>query len=58
MNKETLESILRMAEEHRKGIVRDDYDVRATLTLALSFIIETIKYELDKSKESATQLYK
>ena len=58
MNRETLKSIRDMAVEHRAGIVRDDFDVRASLTLILTFIIETINYDLDRTKETATQIYK
>ena len=57
MNKETLESIRRMAVEHRASVVRGDYDQRSINTLILSFIIETINYELDSRKESANQIY-
>lgn len=58
MNKETLKSIRDMAVEHRAGIVRGDYDIRSSLTLLLSFVVETINYELDRTKETATQIYK
>ena len=58
MNKETLESIRKMAENHRQDVVRGIADQRSINTLILSFIIETINYELDNSKDTATQIYK
>ena len=58
MNKETLESIRKMAENHRQDVVKGTADQRSINTLILSFIIETINYELDNSKDTATQIYK
>ena len=58
LNKETLESIRKMAENHRQDVVRGIADQRSINTLILSFIIETINYELDNSKDTATQIYK
>lgn len=58
MNRETLAEIRDMGVSLRSGVVRDDYDQRQINILVLSFIIETINYELDRTKESATQIYK
>ena len=57
MNRETLTEIRDMAVKLRAGVVRNDYDQRQINTLILSFIAETINYELDRTKESATQIY-
>ena len=58
MNKETLKSIRDMAVNHRQDVIKGIADQRSINTLILSFIIETINYELDRTKESATQIYK
>ena len=58
MNKETLESIVKNAEEHRNGVIRGDYDIRSILTHLLTIEIERIKYELENKKDAANQIYK
>ena len=58
MNKETLESILKNAEDHRNGLVRGDFDLKSILTHLLTVEIERIRYELDGKKDTANQIYK
>ena len=58
MNKETLESILKNAEDHRNSILKGDFDLKSILIHLFTIEIERIKYELDNKKDSANQIYK
>jgi len=57
LNKDTLESLIKQGENLRSGIVRDDYDIRQTLTYLLSVVIEEMKYESTNKDRKAEALY-
>lgn len=48
LNKEEL--MKKTAEDLRNGIIRDDYDIKQTLTFLLSVIIEKLDYDINKDK--------
>lgn len=54
----TKEGLLKKtAEELRSGIVRDDYDMRQTLTFCLSTIIHILDHDTKEIKKPPTTLY-
>lgn len=57
MNLQTLKEILKTFEQFRQDILSGEYDTQMILTGILSFLIETIKYEVDKKKEGG-EIYK
>jgi len=54
----TKESLLKKtAEDLRSGIVRDDYDMRQTLTFCLSTIIHILDHDTKEVKKPPKTLY-
>lgn len=56
MNLQTLKEILKTFEQFRQDILSGECDTKMVLNGMLSFLIEQIKYEIEKNK--ATDIYK
>ena len=50
MNTQTLEEILKSFEQFRQDVLSNEYDTQMILTGVLSFLIEELKYEIEKNK--------